>query len=96
VSDFDTLNGRIMMIMTDDRKLETETTIRWDLLNPLATMFTADIDVKREWVSLGYTVTQPMTGHRGWLCDVPIDRINFKPLRKRTMVSASQEAVKVE
>jgi hypothetical protein len=87
-----------MLEMTpkEARLYEAETSINWNLLEPLATLFTADSAVKREWESLGYPVTQTMKGVKAWICQVPIDRINFKPLRKRTMVSASQEAVKVE
>jgi hypothetical protein len=82
----------MMMVMTDDKRMECETTIRWDLLDPMATLFTGDPVVKREWESLSYKVTQPVKGVKAWIVRVPIDRINFKPLKRGV---AKVEAVKV-
>ncbi len=85
----------LKMTPQDEKLYEAETHIRWNKLEPLATMFTADILVKREWESLNYPVTQPMKGVKGWLVTVPIDRVRFKPLRKRTTAVVAVELSKV-
>jgi len=72
-----------MPALSHDTLMERETTIRFDETGEDATLWTASIPVKREWESLGYPIRQPVTGQRGWWVEVPVDRINFKPLRKR-------------
>ena len=74
---------------------EAETHIHFNMLEPLATMFTADPAVKREWESLNYPVTQPMKGVKAWMVMVPIDRITFKPLKRRVQAVVAVESVKV-
>jgi hypothetical protein len=83
------------MTPKEEKLYQAETHIRWNMLEPLATMFTADPVVKREWESLNYPVVQPLKGVKGWMVMVPIDRINFKPLKRRTQVVAAVESVKV-
>ena len=83
------------MTPKEEKLYQAETHIRFNMLEPLATLFTADPAVKREWESLGYPVTQPMKGVKGWLVMVPIDRITFKPLKKRVQAVVAVESVKV-
>jgi hypothetical protein len=68
-----------MALSDTDKLLETETTIRWDALDNVAQMWTADIKVRREWKANGFPI---MNSGSGWSCLVPKDRITYKTLKK--------------
>jgi hypothetical protein len=67
------------MALTDaDKLMETETTIRWDALDSIATMWTASISVRREWTANGFPIVE---SGRGWASTVPSNRISYKTLK---------------
>ncbi len=64
---------------TDDTLLEKETIIRWDELDHIATLWTMNPAIRKEWQSMGFPVTA-VGG--GWGANVPADRISYKTLKK--------------
>lgn len=73
--------------MAIDRLLENETIIRWDESGDPAKLWTASGSVAKEWRSFGYSV---LTWPGGWYCEVPLDRITYKPLRKESSKTAQK------
>jgi hypothetical protein len=67
------------MAKTDDRLMEAETTIRWDMTDAPAVLWTADPKVRREWQSFGFPITEQ---GKGWRSEVPKDRVSYKMLKK--------------
>ena len=67
------------MPKTPDQLMEAETIIRWDESRTTATLWTASAAIRKEWASFGYPVTE--AGGKSWACEVPIDRITYKPLK---------------
>jgi hypothetical protein len=72
-----------MPALSHDTLMERETTIRFDETGEDATLWTASIPVKREWESLKYDVKQMVPNSRSWIARVPVDRIGFKPLKRK-------------
>lgn len=70
------------MAKTDDQKYETETLIRWNELEEMARLWTVSVKTKREWESFGFQLAGDK--FNGWYCDLPIDRITYKPLKGKS------------
>lgn len=72
------------MAKTPDKLMEAETVIRWDEASEVAVLWTASAKVRREWESFGFPVEKITHGRVwGWRVEVPVDRITYRPVKKR-------------
>lgn len=67
------------MPLTEERKMENETHIRWDETGELAVLWTASGGVAKQWRSYGFPVGVVVGG---WMAKVPADRVTYKPMKK--------------
>ncbi len=67
------------MPKSDEKLLEMETTILWNELEPVATLWTASPKVRKEWESFGFPVE---VWGGGWRAQCPKDRISYRMLKK--------------
>lgn len=68
---------------TPDQLMEAETILRFDESGLDAYLWTASRKVMKDWVSFGFPVKEARKPGCWW-CDVPIDRITYRPLKGKS------------